>query len=473
MISSSSTTTKTEYSREIEMDAQSATTSAVKSVSSGGASTSYPLQGSGSAVKIEEITGPIYNVERKHEYPKDVPPREEAKGKDNLKFPVYGVEKSHSFVDKAPYHESEKILQGPSYDVQHTHKFTKEDIIATEVSSLSSGPVYKGVESQHKFPEGGKDSMIVPPNLPTSQKYPVTDSDHSVKFNPPLDKKPPLPKELLGPKFKDVNREHSFTGIEKDLDLEQGEEDRSKKVRELVAPVYTPEQQDQVNRFKEVIMHAEAIRTLQGPVYEAERNHHFQQLMMSAQDLKNLTGPVYDIDKDHHFQELITHAFELKNLVGPIYSEDGGKNAYLPDKPYSDTAAPINAPVYGVQSSNSFQFEAPTKIEPDPMMIGPKLPCLSANKYSIVEAKVEGEVIMATPGYRGMGIENRNQYFPEFTGRKGETLMLGPKLPNVEESHKYGPVPSRVAPRPEMQGPVYPGVEGHNQFSKVLIVINI
>ena len=224
----SSSTTKTEITREIEMEDTSSAavaTSSAKSVSisKGGASSSYPLQGSGSAVKIEEIQGPIYPVERKHEYPKDLPPREEARGKDNLKFPVYGVEKSHSFVDKAPYHESDKILQGPSYDVSHSHKFTREEVIATEgITSAGSGPVYKGVEDKHKFPEGGRDSMLVDVHPPKTQTYPVTDSDHSVKFNPSMDKKPPLPKELLGPKFKDVNREHSFTGIEKDLDMEEG-----------------------------------------------------------------------------------------------------------------------------------------------------------------------------------------------------------------------------------------------------------
>merc|ERR1712060_180518 len=69
----SSTTTKTEISREIEMEetAQASSSSAMKSISTASTGTSYPLQGSGSAVKIEEIQGPVYPVERKHEYPKD------------------------------------------------------------------------------------------------------------------------------------------------------------------------------------------------------------------------------------------------------------------------------------------------------------------------------------------------------------------------------------------------------------------
>ena len=47
-----------------------------------------------------------------------------------------------------------------------------------------------------------------------------------------------------------------------------------------------------------------------------------------------------------------------------------------------------------------------------------------------------------------------------------DTPMAGPKLPNVEESHKYGPVPTRRAPMHELPTPVY-GVQGDNQYSVV------
>ena len=44
--------------------------------------------------------------------------------------------------------------------------------------------------------------------------------------------------------------------------------------------------------------------------------------------------------------------------------------------------------------------------------------------------------------------------------------MFGPKLPNVESSHKYGPVPPRRGPMGDMSAPVY-GVEGDNKYSIV------
>ncbi len=43
------------------------------------------------------VKGPVYNVERQHQFPKDVPKREQSAGKDDLKFPVMGVESKHSF----------------------------------------------------------------------------------------------------------------------------------------------------------------------------------------------------------------------------------------------------------------------------------------------------------------------------------------------------------------------------------------
>ena len=52
----------------------------------------------------------------------------------------------------------------------------------------------------------------------------------------------------------------------------------------------------------------------------------------------------------------------------------------------------------------------------------------------------------------------------------GDAPFVGPKYPNVEESHKYGPVPHRVGPDREMQGPVYPGVEASNRYDVVSVL---
>ena len=64
-----------------------------------------------------------------------------------------------------------------------------------------------------------------------------------------------------------MDREHSFTGLEKDLDMDESEVEMANKAaaraKELVGPVYTTDQKEQINHFKEVVMHAEMIRNLQ------------------------------------------------------------------------------------------------------------------------------------------------------------------------------------------------------------------
>ena len=57
--------------------------------------------------------------------------------------------------------------------------------------------------------------------------------------------------------------------------------------------------------FQTTLTIAPLIRSLQGPVYDADRDHHFKALVVHAHELKNLQGPVYDTgaDRAHQFQQ--------------------------------------------------------------------------------------------------------------------------------------------------------------------------
>ena len=105
------TTTKTTTSA----NGETVTTTETTSGGGGGDGGSFAVQrtASGSAVSANqfgvekfagikhdtsEMRGPVLPVDRAHNFPKDIPKREEAPEKDKLKFPVLGVEKSHSFV---------------------------------------------------------------------------------------------------------------------------------------------------------------------------------------------------------------------------------------------------------------------------------------------------------------------------------------------------------------------------------------
>ena len=64
----------------------------------------------------------------------------------------------------------------------------------------------------------------------------------------------------------------------------------------------------------------------------------------------------------------------VTNISAPVYNKEGGKLTYTP--------------------------EGPTQPHPGRIMVGPKLPVLSANQYNVIEAKFEGEKVMAPPAYR-------------------------------------------------------------------------
>ena len=99
---------------------------------------------------------------------------------------------------------------------------------------------------QHKYPSEGKLDIPEAPKQKEMTK-PVMDADHEVKFTPKTEEKPPVPKDLSGPKFSLEDREHVYTGLDLNLDQE-----RPRKVTtELIAPIYADEERDmKTHHFK-------------------------------------------------------------------------------------------------------------------------------------------------------------------------------------------------------------------------------
>ena len=64
---------------------------------------------------------------------------------------------------------------------------------------------------------------------------------------------------------------------------------------------------------------------MQAPIYQSSGHKYegSQLLEPPAQEMKTLQGPLYDVDSDHHFSEIIANANILKDLHGPIYQADG------------------------------------------------------------------------------------------------------------------------------------------------------
>jgi len=226
-----------------------------------------------------------------------------------------------------------------------------------------------------------------------------------------------------------------------------------------------------------------------GPVFPVERKNDYALETPKgekAQDQKHMTSPVYQIEITAHNYKVDAIAdIDLpKYLMGPKYSPDDGKSGYVPKTPVSDITPLINAPVFnGVEASNHFTPTLPAKIAPEPLMCVPLFPVDHGSKYTTQQfgcsgkgLSVDSPQMLAAPGNRATGdrnaalIESKNTYLPEVSKKEAPPIMHGPKFPNVESFHSYGPVPARVPAaeaRMEMPGPVFPGVESNNQYSKI------
>jgi len=253
-------------------------------------------------------------------------------------------------------------------------------------------------EQQHKFPPDAAAPGDASGGKPKEMTFPVPDVDHGSHYRPEKPGAPGVDPELAGPKLKLPDRQHNFTGLDMEVNTEL--EAAKKAATGLTGPVYDVEGAA-VNSFKAVIMHAEAIRTLQGPVYETDRNHHFLQLAHHAHNLKDLKAPVYDVDKQHNFDQIVKHAYNLKNLMGPVYDVDNENCKYVPELAKVPGQLATTAPVYrGVEAKNQYhpQSERPRHEE---SMHGPILPVESKNLYAPGAPQAPAnDPIMSTPHYR-------------------------------------------------------------------------
>merc|ERR1719232_1844077 len=214
-----------------------------------------------------------------------------------------------------------------------------------------------------------------------------------------------------------------------------------------------------------------------GPVFPVERKNDAATMTPKA-DVPELQSsvsyPVFAIEKSSHEYKCdeIAYIKLPKLFAGPVLVEQG-KNGYVPAKPLVTDQPQINGPVFkGVESPCTFSPMLPPKVEPEVLMSVPAFPVDHGSKYTTQEfgcsgagLKVEKEKQLMGPGNRAPGdrhaaiIDGKNKYEPEISHKEAPKPMHGPKLPGVENSHAFGPVPSRIAPaeaRMEMPGQEYP-----------------
>ena len=96
---------------------------------------------------------------------------------------------------------------------------------------------------------------------------------------------------------------------------------------------------------------------MQAPIYQSSGHKYegSQLLEPPAQEMKSLQGPLYDVDSDHHFSEIIANANILKDLHGPIYQADGDtKHQFREMTRLVESLVPMAKPVFMEEGRHTY-----------------------------------------------------------------------------------------------------------------------
>ena len=86
---------------------------------------------------LTEVHGPLYPVERKHEFPRDPPQKVESKGKDDIQFPVYVAEGGHQYAEVPKSGEKVQNLTVNNFFGEHKYVSIANEILLFIVYILS------------------------------------------------------------------------------------------------------------------------------------------------------------------------------------------------------------------------------------------------------------------------------------------------------------------------------------------------
>ena len=132
-----------------------------------------------------------------------------------------------------------------------------------------------------------------------------------------------------------MNTKHHFNAIEQHME----------EIKNLHGPVYDVERK---NHFNSIIKHVEELKDLKAPIYSFGAPGHKYTgdvLEPPAIEQKSLHGPRYDIDNQHHYSEIITHANKLKDLTGPVYNLEETTHHFRELTKHVDSLAPLAKPI--------------------------------------------------------------------------------------------------------------------------------
>ena len=284
---------------------------------------------------LKELTGPIYNVEGKSQYHAILDRIQAVK---SLQGPVYEFGKiEHNYEGSQllqPPASDLNTLHGPCYQIDNEHHFSE---IVKQCSRLKelAGPIYEVGETTHGFMELTKHVESL---RTLAESHPIFMDERHQYGEKDGFQADPLQKLIVGPIYVKDNAKHSYQEQPKPDDLQartlkgpiyvnddykhhfQQIDQHIESLKNLKGPVYAVESK---NHYNGIIEHVESIKSFQGPVYHfGDIGHKFeggQILQPAATDMKTLHGPKYHIDNEHHFSEISNKVDQLKELVGPVY----------------------------------------------------------------------------------------------------------------------------------------------------------
>ena len=333
-------------------------------------------------------------------------------------------------------------MNGPVFEVEHGHKYPhkgKLDIINETSPHEMFGPVLP-VEASNKYQGNASIPKVRQNKVMAAPAYRGIDIQHSNQYQPDMEpgwKEPPMDTPMAGPKLPNVEESHKYGPVPA----------RRAPMSDASYPVYGVEGD---NKYSIVNPRVKGDIVMAAPKYVDEKSHYHPQ----SEKVKG----------------------ELA-MCGPVWQCTDANNKYNPETKRVEGELALVGPKYrGVADTSKYPDKGKLEITGEPApheMFGPVLPVEASNKYQgpmKEQPKVHPGKVMSAPSYRGIDIQHSNHYQPDMEpGWKEnpmDTPMVGPKLPGVEESHKYGPVPARRAPMSDASYPVY-GVEGDNKYNVV------
>ena len=105
---------------------------------------------------------------------------------------------------------------------------------------------------------------------------------------------------------------------------------------------------------------AQDMRMLHGPRYDIDSHHHFSEIISHAQQLKEMHGPIYQADSEtsHRFREMTKHVDSLLLMAKPVFVEDG-KHSYGEDTGKEQGVRTVKGPIYVKENSQHSYQEKP------------------------------------------------------------------------------------------------------------------